>query len=118
VSLFTAEAEYVSSVDAAKQAFRLQLLLEDLGFLQSDTTSLYKDIGAILLSQNLVHHDSSKHIPQHHHYLWEQVGDKTIELMHVLSKENRADIFTKSLSTDLFLYLQNTIEPKNHLLIK
>ena len=101
VSLSTAEAEYMSSADAAKQASWLRLLLEDLGFPQSDPITLYNDnMGAILLSQNPVHHDRSKHISLRYHYLREQVGDKSIELVHVPSQQNQADMFTKSLSAD------------------
>jgi hypothetical protein len=58
-------------------------------------------MGAILLSQDLVHHDRSKHTSLHHHYLQEQVGDKSIELVHVPCKENQTDMFIESLSADL-----------------
>jgi len=110
VSLSTAEAEYMASADAAKQASWLRLLLADLGYPQSDPTLLYNDnMGAILLSQNPVHHDRSKHISLRHHYLREQVGDKSLSLQHIGSKDNQADLFTKNLSSDLFSNLRTAI---------
>lgn len=49
VSLSTAEAEYLSSADAAKQAIWLRTLLEDLGSPQENATMIYNDnMGAIL----------------------------------------------------------------------
>jgi hypothetical protein len=55
VSLSTAEAGYIFSADAAKQASWLHLLIEELGYPQSDPITLYNDnMGAILLSQNPV----------------------------------------------------------------
>jgi len=110
VSLSTAEAEYMASADAAKQASWLRLLLADLGYPQSDPTTLYNDnMGAILLSQNPVHHDRSKHISLRHHYLREQVGDKSLHLQHIASKDNQADLFTKNLPGDLFSKLRTAI---------
>ena len=110
VSLSTAEAEYLSSADPAKQAIWLRTLLEDLGFPQDSPTTIYNDnMGAILLSKNPVHHDRSKHISLRHHFLRDQVNDHTIKLEHVPSKENQADLFTKLLPTDLFKQLRNEI---------
>ena len=110
VSLSTAEAEYMASADAAKQASWLRLLLADLGYPQLDPTLLYNDnMGAILLSQNPVHHDRSKHISLRHHYLREQVGDKSLSLQHIGSKDNQADLLTKNLSADLFSNLRTAI---------
>jgi hypothetical protein len=106
-------------VTAAKQASWLRLLLEDLGFPQSDSITLYNgNMGTILLSRNPVHHDRSKHISLRHHYLREQVGDKSIKLVHVSSKEKQADMFAESLSADMFLDLWNAIRLRNQLLIK
>jgi hypothetical protein len=46
------------------------------------------------------------------------VGDKSIELVHVPPKEKQADVFTESLSADLFLGLQDIIGLKDQPLIK
>jgi len=103
VSLSTAEAEYLASADAAKQAIWLRTLLEDLGYPQQEATTIYNDnMGAILLSKNPVHHDRSKHISLRHHFLRDQVNDNIISLIHVPSKGNEADLLTKSLSSDLY----------------
>ena len=114
VSLSIAEAEYLSSADVAKQAKWLRTLLEDLGFPQETARTISDDnMGAILLSKNPVHHpvhhDRSKHISLRHHFLRDQVNDNVIKLEHVPSREDQADLFTKSLLADLFKQLQNEI---------
>ena len=114
VSLSIAEAEYLSSADVAKQAKWLRTLLEDLGFPQETARTISDDnMGAILLSKNPVHHpvhhDRSKHISLRHHFLRDQVNDNVINLEHVPSREDQADLFTKFLLADLFKQLQNEI---------
>lgn len=69
-ALSTAEAEYMSSADATRQAIWLKLLLSDLGHkLKRPLPILNDNNAAILLSKNPVHHDRSKHIDMRHHFL-------------------------------------------------
>ena len=100
----------MASADAAKQNTWLQQLLTDLGLDITDPTTLLSDnMGAILLSKNPVHHERSKHISLRHHYLREQVDDNSIQLQHVASKDNQADILTKILPKDQFNTLRDSI---------
>ena len=66
-------------------------------------------MGTILLSNNPVHFDRSKHISLRHHFLRDQVNEHVIKLEHVPFKINQADLFTKSLSADLFQKLRNEL---------
>jgi hypothetical protein len=53
-------------------------------------------------TKNPVHHDKSKHIAMWHHFLREKVEDGSINLSHVSSASNIADLLTKSLPADTF----------------
>lgn len=105
----------MASSDAAQQALWLRLLLEDIGFAQEGPTKILNDnMGAIHLSKNAAHHQSSKHISLRSAMLREQVEAKNIDLSHVSSKENQADMFTKSLTADQFETLKEGIGMKHH----
>jgi hypothetical protein len=66
---------------------------------------LCENTNAISISNNLVMHSKTKHIPIKYHFLREQVNDKTIKLEYVPTKEKISDMFTKPLPRDTFEYL-------------
>ena len=59
----------------------------------------------INISKNPVMHSKKKHIPIKYHFLREQVAEKNIRVEYVGTKEQVADIFTKSLPREAFEYL-------------
>ena len=65
----------------------------------------YDNTSAINISKNPVMHSKTKHIAIKYHFVRELVKDKEIRLEYVHSKEKIADIFTKPLPKDAFLYL-------------
>jgi hypothetical protein len=98
VALSTAEAEYMASGDATKQAVWLRQLLRDLGFaLDKPLTILNDNQGAVHLSKNPGDHNRTKHIDLRHHYLREQVQSNTVALQHTPTTDNLADLLTKPL---------------------
>jgi len=58
------------------------------------------NISSILLANNLVYHARTKHIEVHYHFIREKVLAKEIDLIHVNTEDQVADIFTKALGTD------------------
>ncbi len=58
------------------------------------------NIISILLANNPVYHAKTKHIEVHYHFIREKVIVKEIDLIHVSTKDQVADIFTKALSTN------------------
>ena len=64
---------------------------------------------AINISKNPVMHSKTKHIAIKYHFVRELVQDKEIRLEYVNSKEQIADIFTKPLLKDAFLYLRGKL---------
>jgi hypothetical protein len=72
-ALSTAEAKYMASSDAARQAIWLRRLLSDLGELPAPLPILNDNNACIQLSKNPVHHDRSKHIDMRRHFLRDRV---------------------------------------------
>ncbi len=58
------------------------------------------NINNILLANNPVYHARTKHIKVHYHFIKEKVLAKEIDLIHVNTKDQVADIFTKALGTN------------------
>ena len=70
---------------------------------------VYDNTSAINISKNPVMHSKTKHIAIKYHFVRELVLDKEIRLEYVHTKEKIADIFTKPLPKDTFLYLRGTL---------
>jgi hypothetical protein len=101
VALSSTEAEYRSAAIAACEVVWLQKLLSDLGLLVNAPVVIYCDnISSILLANNPVYHARTKHIEVHYHFIREKVLAKEIDLIHVNTENQVADIFTKALGTD------------------
>ncbi len=58
------------------------------------------NINNILIANNLVCHARTKHIEVHYHFIKEKILAKEIEFIHVNTKDQVVDIFTKGLGTD------------------
>ncbi len=58
------------------------------------------NISSILLANNPIYHAKTKHIEVHYHFIREKVIVKEIDLIHVSTKDQVVDIFTKALSTN------------------
>ena len=54
-------------------------------------------------------HSKTKHIAIKYHFLRELVQDKEVKLEYVNTKEQIADIFTKTLPKHAFLYLRDKL---------
>jgi len=92
------EAEYLCAVKASNNIVWFRELLDELGFPQG-TVKLYEDNEAcIKLSKNPQDHSRTKHIPKCYHIIRQHVKDKSLELVYIPTREQFADILTKSLS--------------------
>jgi hypothetical protein len=58
------------------------------------------NINSILLANNPVYHAKMKHIEVDYHFIGEKFLAKKIDLIHVKTKDQVADIFTKALGTN------------------
>jgi hypothetical protein len=100
IALSNTKAEYRSATIVACEVVWLQKLLSDLGQSVDAHVLIYCDnISNILLVNNPVYHVRTKHIEVHCHFIREEVLAKEIDLIHVSTKDQIVDIFTKALST-------------------
>lgn len=110
VTLSSTEAEYVAAAACACQVIWIRGILEELGMKQEDGSVIRCDnTSTIKLSKNPVFHGRCKHIGVRYHFLRDLVGDGTVELQHVGSKEQIADIFTKPLHREVFVKLREKL---------
>ena len=107
------EAEIVAASEATKEIKWLDQVLSLMGktlkphLLNIDNTS------ALKLGDHPVHHSDTKHIDVRNLFVREAVEEGLIELSHVRTTEQRADIFTKILPKARFLKLRDLIFNSN-----
>jgi hypothetical protein len=56
--------------------------------------------GVMKLTKNPVFHECTKHVDTHYQFTGQLVEDKTIELQYCPTRDQTADIFTKSLGPE------------------
>ena len=71
--------------------------LRGFGYNLSKVTLLYDNESAICLADNPVEHNCTKHIDIRHHFLRDHQQKGDIEVFHVSTENQLADIFTKPL---------------------
>ena len=97
VSKSSTESEYRAMSAACSEITWLRGLLAELGFSQSNPTSLHADnTSAIQIATNPVYHERTKHIEVDCHYIREAVATRLISLPHVPTTLQVADLLTKS----------------------
>ncbi|KAE8671027.1 hypothetical protein F3Y22_tig00112000pilonHSYRG00251 [Hibiscus syriacus] len=98
VTLSTCEAEYVAASWCVCHAIWLRNLLSKMELKQLGVTVIHVDNkSAIELAKNPVNHERSKHIDVRFHFIRDHVKEGSVELVHVASQDQVADIFTKPL---------------------
>eukprot|EP00253_Pinus_taeda_P011981 PITA_11981 len=104
------QAEYVAVTSAGTQALWLRKILEEIGEKQVQPTVIYCDnVSAIKLAKNPVHHSRTKHFDMKYHFIRDLVQKKDIELKHINTQHQLADIFTKAVAKDQFLAIRDKI---------
>eukprot|EP00253_Pinus_taeda_P005203 PITA_05203 len=108
MSLSTVEVEYVEEKTTMCQAIWMKRMLRDLHHDQEGLTIIFYDnTSAIALSKNYVFHKRTKHIDAKYHFIRELINNDEIVLQDCRSQEQFADILTKPLACESFVYLRN-----------
>jgi len=103
MSLSTTEAEYQATTMVAQESIWLIWLLRDLCQPTKVAITLYCDNQSVIhFAENPVFHARTKHIKMHHHFIREKVLQEKIELKHIKTNDQVANLFTKSLSGNKF----------------
>ena len=106
VALSSIEVEYVTVTSAGTQVLWLRKFLEEIGEKQIQPTVIYCDnVSAIKLAKNPIHHSKAKHFDMKYHFIRDLLQKKGIELKHINTQHQLADIFTKEVAKDQFLEL-------------
>ena len=106
VSLSTAESEYIAARSCCAQLLWMKQTLKDYGINTKNVLLFYDNESAIKLSKNPVQHSKTKHIQIRHHFLRDHVNKEDIDIIHVNTEEQLADIFTKPLDEKRFCKLR------------
>ena len=78
-------------------------LLNDLGFTNCQPLKLFCDNQAArAIAHNPVQHDRTKHVEIDRFFIKEKIDDKIIEIPHIRTENQIADILTKAVSKLVF----------------
>ncbi|GJV99266.1 ribonuclease H-like domain-containing protein [Tanacetum coccineum] len=103
LSRSSAEAEFHSVANAVAETCWLCNLLRELHTPLTFSTLVYCDnVSAVYLSCNPVQHQHTKHIEIDIHFVRDLVAAGQVRVLHVPSRYQFADIFTKGLPSALF----------------
>ncbi|GJR86814.1 retrovirus-related pol polyprotein from transposon TNT 1-94 [Tanacetum coccineum] len=101
----TAEAEYVSLSACCAQVIWMRTQILDYGYKYNKILMYCDSKSAIAISCNLVQHLRTKHINIRYHFIKEHVEKGTVELYFIRTEYQLADLFTKALPKECFVYL-------------
>ncbi|GJU30185.1 retrovirus-related pol polyprotein from transposon TNT 1-94 [Tanacetum coccineum] len=96
------EAEYRALSGCCAQMLWMRSQLTDYGFAFNKIPQYCDNKSSIALCCNNVQHSRSKHIDVIYHFIKEKVENGVVELYFVRTDYELADIFTKSLSREIF----------------
>ena len=91
------ESEYYAADETAKEVLFWRDLLDELGQTQTKATKIYEDNKACIYaySKNNTCHARTKHIDNRAYILRDHVRDGDVELVHVDTNDQLADMMTK-----------------------
>jgi hypothetical protein len=121
IALSTAEAEYVAAGQCCAQLLWMRQTLWDFGYnlnkvpLLCEGYNLSKvpllcdNESAIFLEDNPIEHSRTKHIDIRHHFLRDHQQKEDIDIYHISTENQLANIFTKSLDEKTFCRLRSEL---------
>ena len=110
------EAEYIAAGSCCAQLLWMTQTLKDYGIYVRHVSLLCDNESAIKIGHNPVQHSRTKHIEVCHHFIRDHVAKGDINLKHVRTEKQLADIFTKPLDEKVFCRLRgelNIIDASN-----
>jgi hypothetical protein len=116
IALSTNEAEYVVAGQCCAQLLWMRQNLQDFGYNLSKVPLLYDNEIAIRLADNPVEHSRTKHIDIRNHFLRDHQERGDIDIYHISTENQLADISTKPLDEKRFCRLRselNVLDSRN-----
>lgn len=105
-ALFTTEIEYVARAEVVKK--EILFLQQVQQFMKPNTEEYYKVLepedndGAIKMTNNPTSWHRTKHMDVKHHSMRQMVHRRKINVAHIGTEEQRADLMTKALGSTRF----------------
>ena len=110
ISRSSAEAEYRGVAHVVAEVCWIRNFLLELGRPPTRTSIVYCDnVSAIYMTGNPIQHQRTKHIEIDIHFVREKVQRGQNRVIHVPSRYQLADIFTKGLPRFLFTDFHNSL---------
>ncbi|KAK4400851.1 hypothetical protein Sango_1191200 [Sesamum angolense] len=103
VARSSAEAKYRGMAKAICELLWIRNLIQELNVKQNKPIKLYCDSKATCdIAHNPIQHDRTKHVGIERHFIKEKLEVKVIEVPHVDTEDQLADILNKALSSQGF----------------
>jgi hypothetical protein len=103
VALSSCEAEYIALCERVREVNYLRAISTFLDDPSPTPTVVYQgNQGTMDLVHNQINHNRTKHIDVRHHYVREAVEYDQVLISKVPTRDNRADFFTKPVTSELF----------------
>lgn len=110
VSRSSTKAEYCIVPNGVAEASWLRQLLQELHSPLKCSTLIFCDnVSMVYLSINLVQHQRTKHVELDLHFFCERVAIDDVRVLRVPTTSQFADIFTKRLSSSVFIEFQSSL---------
>ena len=109
IALSTAEAEYIVAASCATQLLWMRQTLKDYSITYRNVPLLCDNESAINIAENPKDHLRTKHIDIRYHFLRDHVEKGDIDIAHVGTDMQLADIFTKPLDEVRFCQLRREL---------
>nr|GEZ03009.1 hypothetical protein [Tanacetum cinerariifolium] len=98
----TTKAEYVAGASCCRQVLSMQNQLLDYGYNFMNTKIYIDNNSAICIVKNPVYHSKTKHIEIRHHFIRDCFKKKLINVDHIHTDANVADLLTKPFDAGRF----------------
>ncbi|TXG64214.1 hypothetical protein EZV62_011208 [Acer yangbiense] len=109
-ALSSSEVKYMAANSAACQAVWLRRILKDMKQHQKVPTIVQCDNqSTIAMTRKSVFHSHTRHIETRHHFIRELVDKGSIKMSYCSTDEQLADIFTKPLGFEKFVYFRDMV---------
>ncbi|WVZ51642.1 hypothetical protein U9M48_002764 [Paspalum notatum var. saurae] len=106
VSLSTTEAEYIAAASCCSQLLWMKATLSDFSLRFGRIPLLVDSTSTIYVAKNPILHSRTKHIDVRFQFLIDHYEKGDIHLIHIVTQNQLADIFTKPLESSAFVRLR------------
>jgi len=101
LAVSTTKAEYYAASIGSQELLFVRNILKELNILKDPGFILTDNSGAIHLIKNRQASLQTKHINTRHHFVQDLWEAKLLEVIHIKSSNNKADICTKNVNTKI-----------------